>query len=85
MAHYGGYYTITEENWPLIGPTDVEGFYINGAMSGFGTMAACASGELCAQWVLDLDLPEYANQLSLKRYSNSQFMHQLLQQNRGIL
>jgi glycine/D-amino acid oxidase-like deaminating enzyme len=84
-VHYGGYYTMTEENWPLIGPTDVDGFYIHGAMSGFGTMAACAGGELCAQWVLDLDLPKYAPQLSLKRYANTTFMNELLQRDRGIL
>jgi glycine/D-amino acid oxidase-like deaminating enzyme len=76
-VHYGGYYNMTEENWPLIGNTDVEGFYVNGAMSGFGTMAACASGELCAQWVLGKDKPDYADALSLARYKNQDFMDQL--------
>ena len=51
--HYGGYYTMTEENWPLVGALDVEGVYVAGAMSGFGTMAACAAGELCAKTVLE--------------------------------
>lgn len=70
MIHYGGYYTTTSENWPLIGETDVEGFYINGAMSGFGTMAACASGELCSQWVLNRKRASYSNYLSLGRYKD---------------
>lgn len=85
MIHYGGYYTATEENWPIIGKTDIEGFYINGAMSGFGTMAACAGGELCAQWLLDEDRPIYANELSLDRYKNPAFMLQLKTFNKGVL
>jgi glycine/D-amino acid oxidase-like deaminating enzyme len=85
MIHYGGYYTKTDENWPLIGKTDVEGFYLNGAMSGFGTMAACAAGELCAQSILDLELPEYSSVLSLERYKDLEFMHDLSQYKTGIL
>jgi len=85
VAHYGGYYTSTEENWPLIGKTTVEGFFVNGAMSGFGTMAACASGELCAQWVLDEKLPDYAEDLSLERYNNLELMEQLNSLNKGKL
>ena len=85
MVHYGGYYTTTEENWPLIGETEVEGFYINGAMSGFGTMAACAAGELCAQWVLNEELPNYAHDLSLKRYKNSSLIEELKSFDKGIL
>jgi len=85
MIHYGGYYTKTEENWPLIGKTDVEGFYLNGAMSGFGTMAACAGGELCAQSILDLELPEYSSVLSLERYKDLEFMDDLSQYKTGIL
>ncbi len=84
-VHYGGYYTTTEENWPLIGETEVEGFYINGAMSGFGTMAACAAGELCTQWLLQEELPEYADELSLKRYNNPDFIKQLKKYDKGIL
>ena len=45
--HYGGWYTMTEENWPLIGPMGPEGAFLNCAHSGFGTMAACAGGDPC--------------------------------------
>jgi glycine/D-amino acid oxidase-like deaminating enzyme len=85
MVHYGGYYTATKENWPLIGETSVKGFYINGAMSGFGTMAACAAGELCAQWILNVDLPDYAYDLSLERYNNSSLIEELKSYDKGIL
>jgi len=84
--HYGGYYTLTDENWPLIGAMETEGSFVVGAMSGFGTMAACAAGELCAQTMQALDLPDYASALSPSRYNNDRLMaeiHALSQ--RGIL
>jgi len=83
--HYGGYYTKTKENWPLIGETAVDGFHINGAMSGFGSMAACAGGELCAQSILGLKRPEYSKVFSLERYRDREFMQSLSRFNEGIL
>jgi glycine/D-amino acid oxidase-like deaminating enzyme len=50
-SHYGGYYTMTEENWPLIGPMQADGAFMVAALSGFGSMAACAAGQLCAAWI----------------------------------
>ncbi len=85
-THYGGYYTMTDENWPLIGPTDVDGCFVAGAMSGFGTMAACATGELLANWMLGRELPEYAEALSIRRMADPTLMAELhAQQSRGIL
>jgi glycine/D-amino acid oxidase-like deaminating enzyme len=86
MHHYGGYHTLTDENWPLIGTMDVEGTYVVGAMSGFGTMAACASGDLCARTVLGRELPEFAEVLSLQRYNDLPLMESLMSMSsRGIL
>jgi len=86
MHHYGGYYTLTDENWPLIGPMDVQGAYVVGAMSGFGTMAACAAGDACARWVLDESLPAYADALSPSRYEDEALMAEISALNqRGIL
>jgi D-arginine dehydrogenase len=67
-THYGGYYTMTRENWPLIGPMKTDGAFVIGALSGFGTMAACAAGELCAQSIAGAPLPAYAGTLGLARY-----------------
>ena len=78
ISHYGGYYTMTEENWPLIGPTQTDGVFIAGALSGFGTMAACGTGALCAAWVHGTSLPEFAPRLSLSRYDDETFMRQLV-------
>jgi len=83
--HYGGYYTMTDENWPLIGPTPVPGFYIAAGFSGFGSMAACAAGELCAAWVTGSALPPYAGPLSLARYEDAALMAELDRVGQGIL
>ena len=86
MHHYGGYYTLTEENWPLVGKMDVDDTFVAGAMSGFGTMAACASGDLCARCVLGLKLPDFADLLSPHRYKNTMLMAELMvMSSRGIL
>jgi len=86
MTHYGGYYTMTDENWPLIGPMGVAGSYVVGALSGFGTMAACAAGSLCAKWLVGAALPDYAADLSLARYENAGLLADLADmQSKGVL
>ena len=79
-AHYGGWYTMTEENWPLIGPLDVDGAFVVGALSGFGTMAACAAGALCAAWIAGAEQPAHADPLSLRRYRDPALMKDLAAQ-----
>jgi glycine/D-amino acid oxidase-like deaminating enzyme len=76
-SHYGGYYTMTEENWPLIGPMVTPGAFMIAALSGFGSMAACAAGKLCAAWVAGGELPDYAQLLSAARYGNDELMREL--------
>ena len=85
MHHYGGWYTMTDENWPLIGPMGPPDSFMACAMSGFGTMAACGSGELCADWVAGDDLPSYAADFSLSRYQRPELMQTLRTANRGVL
>lgn len=85
MHHYGGFYTMTKENWPLIGPMGPEGAFMNCAQSGFGTMAACAAGELCAAWMTGGDKPAYADGFSLNRYSQPELMAQLIELEKGVL
>jgi glycine/D-amino acid oxidase-like deaminating enzyme len=84
-VHYGGYYTMTAENWPLIGPTATPGAFIAGALSGFGTMAACATGALCAGWIGGTPLPSYAAALSPARYGDAGLMAVLAGQGKGVL
>lgn len=85
LSHYGGYYTMTEENWPLIGPIGVDDAYLIGALSGFGTMAACAAGSLCAAMINGDSLPDYADDLGLARYQNPALLEQLSNLSRGVL
>ncbi len=77
FSHYGGYYPMTRENWPLIGSLGIDGAFIAGALSGFGSMSACAAGAICAASICDGDLPSYASQLSLARYSDKELMTEL--------
>lgn len=84
--HYGGYYTMTEENWPLIGPMQTPGSFVAGALSGFGTMAACMSGSLCADWIMDKPSARYAATLSRARYDDAATMAEIAALNsRGVL
>ncbi|OBZ95872.1 FAD-dependent oxidoreductase [Pararhizobium polonicum] len=75
--HYGGYYTTTEENWPLVGPTKTPGVFVAGALSGFGTMAACVTGELCADWIGGKPTASYARVLTPGRYEDAAIMAEL--------
>ena len=86
FSHYGGYYTMTEENWPLIGPLNDHGAFMVGALSGFGSMSACAAGKLCAAHVNGDTLPSYAVDLSLARLSNHALLQELRSSaNKGLL
>ncbi len=44
-----GQYTMTPDQRPLIGPTGVEGVYVNTGYSGHGVMAGPAGGEILAE------------------------------------
>lgn len=85
MHHYGGYYTMTPENWPLIGRTNVPGAFIAGALSGFGSMAACATGALCAAWITGAPIPDYARALSGDRHADARLMQELVALDKGAL
>lgn len=85
-VHYGGYYPMTTENWPLVGGTRTPGMFVVGALSGYGTMSACAAGELCARTIMDESLPAFAGSLSLARYQDQPLMAELRRaKSRGVL
>lgn len=86
FTHYAGYYSMTPENWPLIGPMGVDGAFVVGALSGFGTMAACAAGALCASAIAGREFSGYATALSPARYANARLMEELsAMSHRGVL
>ncbi len=73
-VHYGGYYPMTAENWPLIGPAKTPGVFLITALSGYGTMAACAAGDMCARWVAGAAPSTLAKQMSFARYEDQDLM-----------
>jgi glycine/D-amino acid oxidase-like deaminating enzyme len=73
----GGYYTKTRENRPLVGPMGVEGAFVLGAVSGYGIMSACGVGDLLARHVLGGEMPSYAPEFELKRYSDPEYLKSL--------
>ena len=48
LITYSGQYTRTADNLPMIGALDPGHLFLVGGLSGYGTMAACGAGELCA-------------------------------------
>ena len=75
--HYGGFYPMTAENWPLIGPMRTAGVFIAAALSGYGTMSACATGDLLAKSVGGAETSSLAKSLSLARYGDQALMSAL--------
>lgn len=85
-VHYGGFYPMTKENWPLIGAAKTPGVFLTAALSGYGTMSACAAGDLCARAVVGAQVPSFAGALSLARYENKALMDELESaESRGLL
>jgi glycine/D-amino acid oxidase-like deaminating enzyme len=85
MRHYGGFYTQTAENWPLIGPMATPGAFVAGALSGFGSMGACATGSLCAAWIAGTPVPSFATALAPARRQDMALMAELAGLAKGTL
>ena len=57
----GGFYTVTPDGRPLIGPHGFPNAYVCGGMGTYGLMGAPAAGELLAMHVSGEELPSYAD------------------------
>ena len=77
IVQFSGYYTRTPENLPLIGPLELDGLFTVSALSGYGTMAACSAAELCAGWMMNGDLPDYAAYFHPDRYRDPVLMAEI--------
>ena len=73
----GGYYAKTPENRPMVGPLEIDGVFISGALSGYGIMASHAAGELLATHITGGRLPSYAAALSPRRYRDPDYRRKL--------
>ncbi len=83
--HYGGYYVQTAENWPLVGPAKTPGVFVAGALSGYGSMGACAAGSLCAAWVAGRPIPGFARMLTPGRHADAALIAELAGLGKGTL
>ncbi|CAK0895629.1 unnamed protein product [Prorocentrum cordatum] len=63
----GGYYTVTTDARPLIGPRGPANAFLCGGMGTYGLMASPAAGELAALHALGGELPSYAGACSWPR------------------
>lgn len=74
MRHYGGYCPTTPENRPLIDPMRTPGAFMAGSLSGFGTTAATATGEVCAASMEGTPRPPYAGLFTPRRHEDAALM-----------
>lgn len=78
LIAYAGYYTRTNENWPLIGPTKMKNVFVIGALAGYGTMSACAAAKLCSGYISgSSELPNYAKYFHPLRYQNDAIIKEM--------
>jgi glycine/D-amino acid oxidase-like deaminating enzyme len=77
VVHYGGYYTKTPDGLPLVGPLGIDGAHVVAALAGYGTMAACAAGELAAAWVVGAGRADYAEALMPGRLGDARYLASL--------
>eukprot|EP01062_Namystynia_karyoxenos_P046020 TRINITY_DN3433_c0_g1_i1.p1 TRINITY_DN3433_c0_g1~~TRINITY_DN3433_c0_g1_i1.p1 ORF type:complete len:567 (+),score=166.75 TRINITY_DN3433_c0_g1_i1:82-1701(+) len=62
----GGYYTVTPDGRPIIGPYGARNCFVCCGFNGWGVMASGAAGEVAALHALGKPLPEYAADLTLR-------------------
>jgi glycine/D-amino acid oxidase-like deaminating enzyme len=77
VVDFAGYYNRTKDNLPLVGPLGPDGLYTVAALSGYGTMMACAVGELCAAWMNGTELPPYARHFHPNRFADEKTMQEI--------
>jgi glycine/D-amino acid oxidase-like deaminating enzyme len=69
LAHDGGFYARTPDGLPVIGQLGgPDGIHVVGGLAGFGTMMACAAGELAAMWALEAAIPDFATVFAPRRF-----------------
>jgi glycine/D-amino acid oxidase-like deaminating enzyme len=73
----GGYYTKAPDNRPLVGPTELPGFFLLAALSGYGIMAAMGAAELLAAHFVDGTAPEWASDLAPARFADAGYRERL--------
>lgn len=76
VVQFSGYYTRTRDNLPVIGRLD-DNLLIVSSLAGYGTMAGCAAGQLCAGHLSRSSLPGYAKFFEPVRWQNPALMQEI--------
>lgn len=77
LRQWSGYYVVTEDNHPILGPTEkLGGFYIAAGYSGHGFMMGPIVGKLIAEYIV-YDKPSIPiDSLSLERFEKGELIYE---------
>ncbi len=70
VRQWAGSYTMTPDRQPILGKTDIEGFYLAIGFSGHGFMFAPMTGQLLAEIILGEETSIDISELDLKRFES---------------
>lgn len=78
LRYWSGYYVMSPDRHPIIGPIDeVEGLYVAAGFSGHGFMMAPITGEVMAEWIVDgRTRHKVAENLTLRRIKEGKLIHE---------
>jgi len=77
LRYWTGYYVMTPDKHPVIGPTGVEGLYVAAGFSGHGFMMAPVVAEELTNWILEgKPRTEQASRLTLSRFAEGRLIHE---------
>jgi len=78
LRYWVGYYVMSPDNHPIIGPLpEIDGLYVAAGFSGHGFMMGPIVGKILAEWIIDgkPSIPQAAR-LSYKRIEEGKLIHE---------
>ena len=77
MRQWAGFYIVTPDHHPILGPTEVDGFILGCGYSGHGFMLGPVVGKLLASLITqgNMYIPQ-ANNLTLKRFKTGKLIQE---------
>jgi len=77
MRQWAGYYIVTPDHHPILGPTEISGFIVGCGYSGHGFMLGPVVGKLLASLIVygNMYIPE-ANNLTLERFKTGKLIQE---------
>ncbi len=77
MRQWAGFYVVSPDHHPILGPTSVPGFIVGTGFSGHGFMLGPVVGKLLASYIVhgNMFLPE-ANNLTIERFKKGKLIEE---------